>query len=505
MSEQTVRKIIAAKLYERLSSKRIERNREVLQQASRAQILFLENLQFISETIDKVSERTVGEQKIEAKIQKELLDKLGSVLEKISNPANLEKARNIAREAQAAFLKTVQVEEGTTATAETFLIKIGLDTRDKITYDKVLAGTAFIIRNFRKVGELKRQILEAVLNEPERSADISNVIKQLSLYIDRGHGVTGASVAYSSLAAAAGEGTPEDISEQLNIFKSDQFKKYLAEGFETAKIAVTTDELNDIAKVIVKYQSIIGPDGEFIASYVPYIDFQDFYGNRGPDSAREKEVLRLARNFLSLIVTDEKETLLNIEGSPSLARKIGSVVITKFTSIKTTKNFKVKAKIDKKYILSRKSLSTKNTTKPVKGKKFSGAKTVKNKKKSVRLPTVTRTKKKSVSSGFNQLQLIGMLNSKLPEMVRRNMQYPSLQNITGTFSESVRVMNIDTTEKGFPSIAYTYDKLPYQIFEVGMGRAPWATAERDPRKLIDRSIRELATEYMTGRFYTRRV
>ena len=62
-----------------------------------------------------------------------------------------------------------------------------------------------------------------------------------------------------------------------------------------------------------------------------------------------------------------------------------------------------------------------------------------------------------------------------------------------------------TDSQGFPSIGYTYDKNPYQIFEPGAGKSPWATPDRDPRKIIDRSIREIAAELLTGRFYTRRV
>ena len=54
-------------------------------------------------------------------------------------------------------------------------------------------------------------------------------------------------------------------------------------------------------------------------------------------------------------------------------------------------------------------------------------------------------------------------------------------------------------------MGYTYQKRPYERFEVGRGQAPWATPERDPRKLIDRSIREIAAELAIGRFYTRRV
>ena len=52
---------------------------------------------------------------------------------------------------------------------------------------------------------------------------------------------------------------------------------------------------------------------------------------------------------------------------------------------------------------------------------------------------------------------------------------------------------------------YHYQKDPYQVFEVGKGVEPWSTSQRDPRKLIDKSIREVAAELALGRFYTRRL
>lgn len=113
--------------------------------------------------------------------------------------------------------------------------------------------------------------------------------------------------------------------------------------------------------------------------------------------------------------------------------------------------------------------------------------------------------KKNSPPRQNLLALQTLLNAKLPEEVRRNMGPPGLTNITGKFANSVRVTDISTTAKGFPSIGYTYDKNPYQIFELGKGKAPWATAQRDPRKLIDRSIREIVAQQLVGRFFTRRL
>ena len=98
-----------------------------------------------------------------------------------------------------------------------------------------------------------------------------------------------------------------------------------------------------------------------------------------------------------------------------------------------------------------------------------------------------------------------MINKELPDIVRKNMNAPALQNRTGRFAESVKVTDVVQTPKGFPSVGYTYQKNPYQVYEMGRGSEPWATPERDPRKLIDASIREAAARLAIGRFFTRRV
>ena len=84
------------------------------------------------------------------------------------------------------------------------------------------------------------------------------------------------------------------------------------------------------------------------------------------------------------------------------------------------------------------------------------------------------------------------------------MGAPGLENQTGRFAASVRLTDVVKTPKGFPSFGYTYQKDPYQVFENGIGSAPWANGDRDPRELIDRSIREIAAQFAIGRFYTRR-
>jgi hypothetical protein len=126
---------------------------------------------------------------------------------------------------------------------------------------------------------------------------------------------------------------------------------------------------------------------------------------------------------------------------------------------------------------------------------------VASKKKSNRRKRAMGNKK---GAATQPLQLIGIINKQLPQTVLKNMGAPGLVNRTGTFARSAEITDIVSTPQGFPSIGYTYDRQPYGVFEDGAGAAPWANGQRDPRKIIDRSIREIAAQFAIGRFYTRR-
>tara|TARA_A100000164_G_C21886155_1_gene762867 strand:+ start:42 stop:1535 length:1494 start_codon:yes stop_codon:yes gene_type:complete len=101
-------------------------------------------------------------------------------------------------------------------------------------------------------------------------------------------------------------------------------------------------------------------------------------------------------------------------------------------------------------------------------------------------------------------RLMALINAKLPQTVASNMGEPRLENRTGRFAASPRVVDVQQTPQGFPSIGYTYEKNPYSVFERTSGTR-FADANRDPRDLIELSIREIAQQLTIGRFYTRRV
>ena len=81
---------------------------------------------------------------------------------------------------------------------------------------------------------------------------------------------------------------------------------------------------------------------------------------------------------------------------------------------------------------------------------------------------------------------------------------PRLQLRTGRLAQSARILDVQTTRQGFPSVGYTYENDPYQVFEASSGTR-FADRQRDPRTLIDASIREIAATLFTGRLFTRRI
>jgi hypothetical protein len=186
----------------------------------------------------------------------------------------------------------------------------------------------------------------------------------------------------------------------------------------------------------------------------------------------------------------------NIEEMPgSLSIKDNAVEITTYMAMKElskSKHAKVVGTLIKPKGRKAKSV---DKEKKQKNKKLTGST-----KKGRALPN-RRVKK---GAAGNPLQLIGLINRELPQTVLKNMGVPGLENRTGTFARSAEITDIVQTPQGFPSIGYTYDREPYGVFEDGAGAAPWANGQRDPRKIIDRSIREIAAQFAIGRFYTRR-
>lgn len=195
-----------------------------------------------------------------------------------------------------------------------------------------------------------------------------------------------------------------------------------------------------------------------------------------------------------------EKAVKKLERSQSFAKRPGSDSRLEIESKKAIKTFNdsIKSKKVKKKSRDTKPNYSKGTTAKVSQKK----KVKKASETQIGVGDLGFKKgRKKKSSAQSNISLMALLNAKLPDTVAKNMGAPALVFRTGRFAGSARVTDIQQTTKGYPSIGYTYQRNPYQTFEPGYAQG---SAVRDPRRVIDRSIREIARELLTGRFFTRR-
>ena len=185
-------------------------------------------------------------------------------------------------------------------------------------------------------------------------------------------------------------------------------------------------------------------------------------------------------------------------------------------ALKGSENFRTKAEKIVKAKLIDQLLKTKGSRPDfrlkVNKKLLAQAKQAKGKKKNIgsfdlgqvvktQVISASKAKKKSVRkrpngnkrdvsrTGQSPIALRNLLNEMLPQMVASKMTQPALQFRTGRFANSARVENVNIGPRGGMDIDYTYMRNPYETFEPGNKQG---STQRDPRKIIGASIRELA-------------
>lgn len=98
------------------------------------------------------------------------------------------------------------------------------------------------------------------------------------------------------------------------------------------------------------------------------------------------------------------------------------------------------------------------------------------------------------------INLISIINSALQEQVRKNMGTGNRRDVlnyrTGRFASSVKVERISESRQGMLTAFYSYMKYPYATFSKG-GRQQFP-ASRDPKLLISKSIREIASSIVSN-------
>lgn len=105
------------------------------------------------------------------------------------------------------------------------------------------------------------------------------------------------------------------------------------------------------------------------------------------------------------------------------------------------------------------------------------------------------------TSTINLTYLMLQINSAITEQVKRNMGTGDRSDIlnlrSGRFAESVKVERMSQSREGMITAFYSYMKNPYATFSTGGLQGSPKT--RDPKLLIAKSIRELATQQVQNR------
>ena len=257
---------------------------------------------------------------------------------------------------------------------------------------------------------------------------------------------------------------------------------------DTAKIDEAIIKYKNTMKLRIDHTQVIDSKGNLKKGYIPVLTWQKSISNQEAKEAEETAVR---------VLNQQLQGIADMEGSTPLVSAIAQVTLAAVSPTKKRRGLKVTGKRKKKINEHTTGTSNKKTTRK---EKVPLVRDTGIDRRSVATRKASRT-----GATVSPFSYMAMINKKLPQTVRKNMTPPRLENTTGRFASSVKIQDVNMTKQGHPSFGYTYAKDPYQVFEVGEGQTPWANSQRDPRRLIDKSIREVAAELAIGRFYTRRL
>ena len=203
------------------------------------------------------------------------------------------------------------------------------------------------------------------------------------------------------------------------------------------------------------------------------------------------------QKFLEKYVQTNPFKLIEIEGSPSVLditiQETPKVIVKNLFPHKSTPDMRLK--VNKALFKNNKKISKSATGMIAAGTAKGGVTSKRDRKKPRSVAPAGRVDQKA---GQNPLALRELLNQALPQVVAQNMVAPRLRYRTGRFANSVRVDNVTQGPRGGNTMIETsYRSDPYETFAPGGKKY---TSQRDPEKLIKRSVRQIATGIIGPRF-----
>lgn len=338
-----------------------------------------------------------------------------------------------------------------------------------------------IVTNFEYAkalkGKNKENITQITVDYVNKVRGTSLKKSELSPQSQIGHGERGLAASQFGISRARDEAVEMFDLSDAEVGMIDQI--------------IFTQRVNYGLRTDVSHRMLLSSGGDFAKTYTFVLSSQHFEKN-----SRDAQLERAA----SQAALQEFSTgILEQESSTSLEKGLHQVIVGGLTPKQTPRKTRVTGVQGKKSVKE-------NSKATVNSKRSQDRKIHATSSRGGSLPKAGAIKKprtrKTAPSALNITKILGLLNQRLNKQVIQNMGDPRLNNRTGTFAGSVKAVDVVNTRQGFASIGYTYDKNPYQTFEVGYKQGD---PDRDPRKLIDMSIRQIAVEMGMGRIYTRRV
>ena len=304
----------------------------------------------------------------------------------------------------------------------------------------------------------------------------------------------------------------------------DLFKMELAQG-TVGKAGIKAEDYTTIlekfdnpldVKYDVKYQRDEAWNRYHRRSYQIQLQYADHKHNAKMGEYDKKGINNYIRNLESQLLQPRRiqqiaremgKTLLEVEGSPSIKDTLEAftphAIIDNLFPHKTKADMRFK--VNKRLAADAKRAGAKSTQgkntygKLTKKPKSKGKKVLSRAKKSKHIVSGGRdTSNVNTKAGTNPMALKNLLNEMLPQAVAQNMVAPALQYRTGRFANSVRVDNITQGPRGGNTmIEASYMNNPYETFAPG---GKMHTPQRNPEKLIKKSVRQVASGLVGAKF-----
>tara|TARA_B100000902_G_scaffold242600_1_gene229708 strand:- start:492 stop:1937 length:1446 start_codon:yes stop_codon:yes gene_type:complete len=299
---------------------------------------------------------------------------------------------------------------------------------------------------------------------------------------------------YKGRAMHSGHKMGQGVVETRMREAFDKHKKKVMKKTEPLECLAETDLIADLKTLGIDLKFMRDPETGVMEFE---ISMEGATGNilRG---AEMKKKLNDIRKRLKELLTGGAEglELYQLKGSDSLL----------LVDRKTIINSIAKSYKKNKYVTVRTENTKKKARKKTVSKKIDGANVERGGRGKIAEPTLpagAATASAGEQPKFNIQNILGLVNAQLQDRVGAKMVDPRLESRTGRFLESVRATDVTQTAQGYPSVGYTYARDPYEVYETGSGTR-FASAYRDPRVIIDQSIREIVSQFGLGRMYTRR-